>query len=245
MRPGGACYVGIDLSSGGDLTSIALDFDITDMVNTLPIEIPPADTPQPVSYLYSHSFMPKGRLDEHIKTDFAPYDEWANEGLITITGGDSDFKNDYKFIVNHLREIQEKYDLTFLGIAYDPHNADAFLSDLEEFGAPLLEVKQSARYLNDATEDIRLEIKSGRTLHDRRNALLTWSMANAKTTKNSFGEIKVDKEPTARKKRIDPVDACIDARTMRIKMPQGIDAAAEMEKYLERMGWKKTDAEPI
>lgn len=237
---GRSCYAGLDLSSGGNLTTLSLDFDITDMEAELPIKIPPTqgDTPLPISYIYSHSFMPKGRLDEHIQSDLAPYDQWANEGLITITGGESDYKNDYKFILKHLRDIQEEYNLKFLGIGYDPHNADVFLSDLEEFGCPLLEIKQSARYLNEATEDLRLEVKSSRTLHDSKNSLLTWSMANAKTTKNSFGEVKIDKEPYAKTKRIDPVDAAIDARTMRIKMPEEINTAEALENYLEKRGWK-------
>ena len=39
-------------------------------------------------------------------------------------------------------------------IGYDPHNADGFLSDLEELGIPLLEIGQSAKFLNDATADM-------------------------------------------------------------------------------------------
>ena len=111
-------------------------------------------------------------------------------------------------------EIRERYDLKFVGIAYDPHNADALLSDLEEFGCPLMEIRQSARALNDATVAIQLGVKSRTIEYNRRNALLTWSMVNAKTVANSFGEIKVDKDPKARNRRIDPVDALIDAHTM-------------------------------
>ena len=41
-------------------------------------------------------------MDEHIDTDIAPYDLWQSEGLITVTGGLNEYKNDYKFIINHL-----------------------------------------------------------------------------------------------------------------------------------------------
>lgn len=217
---GKACYCGIDLSSGGDLTSISLEFPIDGKF-----------------YIYSHSFMPKGRLQEHIETDIAPYDIWQHNELITVTGGVNEYKNDYKFIISHLRKIIEEYELNIKAIGYDPHNADGFLSDLEELGIPLLEVTQSAKFLNDATVDMQLNVKSGNVEYNKHNELLSWSFSNAKIVANSFGEIKVDKEPKARSKRIDPVDACIDAHVAYMKFKEDIDVTAEMNKYLEAMNW--------
>lgn len=214
------CYVGIDLSSGGDLTSIAIEF--------------PYDSK---FYIYSHSFIPKGRLQEHIESDIAPYDVWSEKELITVTGGVSEFKNDYKFIIAHLRKLIEEYQLNIKAIGYDPHNADGFLSDLEEFGVPLLEVTQSAKFLNDATLDMQLNIKSGNVEYNKHNELLSWSFSNAKVVANSFGEIKVDKEPKARNKRIDPVDACIDAHVAYMKFKEDLNLEQEMSNYLEAMGW--------
>ena len=215
------CYCGIDLSSGGDLTSIALEF---------PLE-------NNKFYIYSHSFMPKGRMQEHIESDIAPYDIWKSNELITVTGGVNEYKNDYKFIINHLRNLITKFGLNIKAIGYDPHNADGFLSDLEELGVPLLEVTQSARFLNDATVDMQLNVKSGNVEYNKHNELLSWSFSNAKIVANSFGEIKVDKEPKARTKRIDPVDACIDAHVAYMKFKEDLDLEAEMSNYLEAMGW--------
>ena len=86
-----------------------------------------------------------------------------------------------------------EYDLNIKAIGYDPHNADGFLSDLEELGIPLLEVTQSAKFLNDATVDMQLNVKSGIVEYNKHNELLSWSFSNAKVVANSFGEIKVDK----------------------------------------------------
>lgn len=221
---GRRCWVGLDLSSGGDLTTIALEFE---------------DTDEKV-YFYSHSFMPRGRLEEHIETDLAPYDLWEQQELITVTGGSGDFKNDYKFIIKHLHEIKDEYELEFLGIGVDPHNADGILSDLEAFGCPVVIVVQSARSLNDATVDIQLLIKSEKVEYNRNNELLTWSFTNAKVVRNSFDDIKVDKRPGQRFKRIDPVDACIDAHAIRLKAQtkEVVDVQSELDKYLEAMGWK-------
>lgn len=218
------CYVGVDLSSGGDLTTLALEFPL-DGTNY---------------YIYSHSFMPRGRLEEHMETDLAPYATWEQQGLITVTGGSTDYMNDYKFIVAHLKELQERYGLTFKSIGIDPHNAPGVMQDLEEFGCPIVTITQSARNLNDATEAIRLLTKSKQLEYDRANELLTWSMINAAIVRNSFEEIKVDKKPGARFKRIDPVDAFVDSHYVLLlnsgeNAPLNIGEA--LNDYLSMMGW--------
>ena len=218
------CYVGLDLSSGGDLTTLALEFPTT----------------AGRFYLHSQSFMPRGRLEEHMETDLAPYPLWEQAGLITITGGASDFMNDYKFIISYLSELQERYGLNFLGIGIDPHNAAGVLQDLEAFGCPVVKITQSARSLNDATVAVQLLTKSGALEYDRANELLTWSMVNAAVVRNSFDEIKVDKKPGARFKRIDPVDAIIDAHALMMLNTVGDnppDVSGALDEYLAIMGW--------
>ena len=215
------CFVGLDLSSGGDLTTLALEF---------------LDGSK--YYFYTHSFMPKGRMEEHIKTDLAPYDIWEKDGLITVTGGESDFKNDYKFIISHLKELQEEYSLKLMGIGIDPHNADGILSDLESFGCPVVIIVQSCRSLNDATVDIRLLVKSLLVEYDRSNTLMAYSFLNATVVQNSFKEIKVDKQSGFKHQRIDPVDACIDAHALLLKSStKPVDIDSQLDRYLNIMGW--------
>lgn len=220
---GRKCFAGLDLSSGGDLTSLALLFPLDDGK----------------IYVWSHSYIPAKRLEEHIITDTAPYDVWAKSGLLTPSEAVGGLKNDYLQIVADLKELQEKFEINIACIGYDPHNADAFLEELDTLGAPLLEVKQSARFLSDTTVDFALEVKAGNVLYDQRNALMSWSIVNAKKTKNSFGEIKVDKEVNARHARIDVVDAIIDAhvayrKSSKEEMP---DYETVVEDYLKKMGW--------
>lgn len=220
---GRRCFAGLDLSSGGDLTSLALIFPLDDGK----------------IYVWSHSYIPAKRLEEHIITDTAPYDVWAKSGLLTPSEAVGGLKNDYLQIVADLKELQEKFEINIACIGYDPHNADAFLEELDTLGAPLLEVKQSARFLSDTTVDFALEVKAGNVLYDQRNALMSWSIVNAKKTKNSFGEIKVDKEVNARHARIDVVDAIIDAHVAYRKSSkeETPDYETVVEDYLKKMGW--------
>lgn len=219
------CWIGLDLSSGGDLTTLVLEFPL----------------PDGRYYVYSHSYMPRGRLEEHVETDLAPYDLWEQHGLVTVTGGSTDFMNDYKFIVAQLQELRERFGLNYLGIGIDPHNAAGVMQDLEGFGCPVVTITQSARSLNDATVAMQLLVKGGRIEYDTRNELLTWSMVNAAITRNSFEEIKIDKKPGARFKRIDPVDALIDAHALMLITNGGestVDVDSELDNYLAMMGWR-------
>lgn len=216
------CWVGLDLSSGGDLTTIALEFDDGGK-----------------DYFFAKSYMPRGRFQEHIENDFAPYDMWEREGLIKVTGGEMSFKNDYKFIIADLKRFAEEYGIKYRAIGVDPHNADGFIADLEAFGCPVVLVKQSARSLNSATVDIRLNLKSHNVEFDKNNEMLIYSFENAVVVENSFEEIKIEKRDFKNGNRIDPVDACIDAHfcKMMARQETPVDPNEMMEDYLKEMGW--------
>ena len=200
--------VGLDLSSGGDLTSYCLESPYED-----------EETGDRKYFLHSHSFMPSHRLQEHMDLeDNAPYIIWQKQGLLTVTTAAGGIKTDYKTILSSLHDIVDKYQLDVMAIGYDPHNASAFLLDLEDFGCDLIEIKQSARSLNDATIDFQLEVKAHNMEYNKGNVLLTRSMNDAIISEpNSFGEIKIDK--MLQKNRIDPCDAAICAH----KIAMGAD----------------------
>lgn len=191
------CYLGIDLSSGGDLTSIALVF-------------PPLRNDDKI-YVWSISFMPELRVLEHEKTDDAPYRLWATSEQLILTSGMYGIKTDYQKIIETLKEIIAEYDLRIIGCGYDAHNIAGILAQLEEIlPCDLTEIPQSARSLNDVTIDFRQSVEAGIILYDKQNSLLTWSMVNAILNEpNSFGEVKIDK--VKQSNRIDPCDAILDA----------------------------------
>lgn len=217
--------VGLDLSSGGDLTSYCLEFPYEDK-----------ESGDRRYFLHSQSFMPRHRLQEHMDLeDNAPYVIWQQQGLLTVTTAAGGIKTDYKTILSSLHDIVDKYQLDVMAIGYDPHNASAFLLDLEDFGCVLIEIKQSARSLNDATVDFQLEVKAHNMEYNKGNVLLTRSMNDAIISEpNSFGEIKIDK--MLQKNRIDPCDAAICAHKIAmgadletVDINDAVDAFLEMD----------------
>lgn len=217
---------GLDLSSGGDLTSLVLEFPFEDI-----------KTGDKKYYIYSHSFLPKSRLQEHMdKEDNAPYVIWEREKLLTVTTAAGGIKTDYKTILAHLHNIVDTYEIDLTAIGYDPHNASAFLADLEDFGCDLIEIKQSARSLNDATIDFQLEVKARNIEYNESNRLLTRSMNDAiLSDPNSFGEIKIDK--MIQKDRIDPCDAVICAHKIAMGVEvEEVTTDQSVEAYLNMFG---------
>lgn len=230
---GQSAICGLDLSSGGDLTSLVLEFPYEDK-----------KTGDKKYYLYSHSFMPKNRLQEHMDMeDNAPYVMWVKDGLMTVTTAAGGIKTDYKAILQHLTELIDKYDIEIDAIAYDPSNSSAFLADLEDFDCELVEVTQSAKSLNDATVDFQLEVKAHNIEYNVNDRLLTRSMNDAVlTTPNIYGNVKIDKN--AQKHRIDPCDAviCAHKRAMTIEIEE-VTADESVEAYLKMFGKQEGDEE--
>ena len=66
---------------------------------------------------------------------------------------------------------------------------------------------------------------------------------NAETVSNSFDEIKIDKPADMKNRRIDPVDAVIDAHYLSIKdkKEQQTDVNAELEFYLKMIQGAKNE----
>ena len=74
------------------------------------------------------------------------------------------------------------------------------------------------------------------SVRDKRStAFYIWSFVNAQAVANSFGEIKVDKEQGKRNKRIDPVDAAIDAHLIAMKPATHIDLDDSIGKFMDLM----------
>lgn len=217
---GSDCYVGIDLSSKNDLTTVAI---------LIKAEIP---------YIYTHSFLPLHKLEEHIRKDNAPYDSWHKNGLIDLTNGPGTYGIilDYKYILAWLRQTLEKYQLNVLEVGYDQSNAATMLPELAEIvSCNLTEVGQYPKSLSDATQNFRDTVRARAVRYDRNNELMSWSVANTVVAQNIYQQIIADKQ----KGRIDPVDAVMNAWKLYFLTK---DAEPEMS-YEETMeSWRDINA---
>ena len=185
---GRECFVGIDLSSKIDLSSVTFEFDFGDYFVVL-----------------SHSFIPEERLEERVKTDRVPFDMWAKEGWITLTEGDV---IDYRYIEEYIEEMVSQYNWKVKELCYDPFGATQFAQQMESKGYTPMEIPQRITQMSEATKDFREKVYGNKIVHNN-NPVLNWAMGNAVIRMDPNENIMIDKKKST--ERIDPVAASINA----------------------------------
>lgn len=189
---GKAVFVGFDMSSKIDLTSVA--FVIPVKINGIRKYI-----------VYSHSFIPnEAKLKERIFKDKVPYDAWARNGYITITDTEIvDQQQVMDYVINQCEKNKWKIDT----LCFDPANASKIMMDLSNQGYCVEEVFQSVKSLNESTAGFREQVYEGNIIYTN-NPVLNFAMSNA-VLRQQNGLIKIDKD--AVDKKIDPIDAVLCA----------------------------------
>ena len=197
---GMSVYVGFDLSAKIDLTSVSFVFPVQ-----AEDEFDEDGKPIIKYIIFCHSFIPtREKLMEHVVKDRAPYDAWELQGYITIT--DTSIVNQ-SAVMHYVMETVSQYDLHIEQLCFDPANASKLMMDLSDEGYDCVEVYQSHKSLNEATQGFREQVYAGNVIYQK-NPVLTYAMSNAVVRTNQ-GLIKIDKD--ANNKRIDPVDATLAA----------------------------------
>lgn len=191
-------YVGFDMSSKIDLTSVAF---------ILPVRTGTDPYGKPiVKYVcFSHSFVPnRKKLMERKFRDKAPYDTWEQLGFITVT--DSEIV-DQNVVMQYVFDTCRKNQWDIQCLCFDPANAGKLMMDMSNEGYVVEEVFQSHKSLNESTAGYREQVYEGNVVY-LFNPVLNFAMANA-VVRQSNGLIKIDKD--AVKQKIDPVDATLCA----------------------------------
>lgn len=196
------CVVGVDLSAKIDLTSISFIFKLEDG-----------------KYLVlSHSFMPEDTLREKMRSDKVPYDTWVDLGYITLTPG---AVVDYNFIKQYIKDFEIKYGCKVKEVCADTWNATQFMTDMENEGYTVVEIRQGMMTLGGPTKDFRDQVYSGNVIHDN-NPVLTYAVGNAVIKMDHNENIMLDKAKSTQ--RIDPIASVINAhvRSMVIQVTEDI-----------------------
>ena len=126
-------YVGVDLSQTGDLTAVAIAFRHPDGQVTL----------------RNTCFVPDSDLKGREHRDRAPYQQWADGGLIQLCPGGV---IDQKQVEDHIRELCATYDVQ--EIAVDPALARVLMQNLTDAGLPVFAHPQSAVIMSEATGNL-------------------------------------------------------------------------------------------
>lgn len=183
-------YIGFDMSSKIDLTSVSFVFPIMD--NNVP------------KYVVStHSFIPnREKLMERTMLDKVPYDAWEEGGYLTVTNTPI---VDQSQVIEYVERVCKENKWKIHTLCFDPANSSKMMMDLSSQGYECVEVYQSHKSLNESTAGFREQVYSENVFY-LYNPLLNFAMSNAMIRQNN-GLIKIDKDATA--KKIDPIDAIL------------------------------------
>ncbi len=161
---GQRCWLGVDLSSTNDLTSVVACWNVNgDFV------------------VHPWFFCPEERLRERAERDGVSYVRWAEEGLIIPTPGAA---VDYRFVEDHIRELCARFEVA--EIAFDPHLARNILNNLLEDGFPAVEMRQGWATMAPAVNELERAI-IGRRFRHGGHPILRWNFDNIAVQTDSAG----------------------------------------------------------
>ncbi len=185
---GRKCYIGLDLSSTKDLTALVAVF--------------PDD--EGGFDVKAQFFVPRDNMQERVRRDRVPYDQWAREGHITVTDGNV---VNYEAVRAALKDWDDEFDVK--SVAYDPWNATDLVSRLEQQdGFTCVQMRQGFASLSAPTKSLEKAIL-GRTLRHDGHPVLRWNISNIAVESDPAGNIKLSKKVST--ERIDGAAALVNA----------------------------------
>jgi phage terminase large subunit-like protein len=152
------------------------------------------------------AFIPAERIEEKNRSEKINYYEYIEAKKCFPCG---DMTVDYGFIEDFIMEIEQKYNVTVQGLAFDRFNCLSTAQRLErETLIRTVEVKQHSSVLHPATKLLQEKILNQEFQYSN-NKLLEINMQNAKATQDTNLNLYVNKKKSAGK--VDMVVALINA----------------------------------
>lgn len=151
------------------------------------------------------AFIPADRIEEKSRTEKEDYKYHISKGTCYPCG---DLVVDYEFIEKVTMEVEEKYGVMVMGIAYDRYNCLSTAQKLETAGYKTVEVKQHSSVLHPATKLLQEKILS-KGFRYTENKLLEVNFQNAKLVEDNNKNKYVNKKKSSGK--VDMVVSLINA----------------------------------
>jgi phage terminase large subunit-like protein len=177
------CYAGLDLSSTGDLTALALVF-------------PPCGDDDKYTVL-PFFWLPENAGPLRTRRDHVPYAVWHKMGVINTTEGDV---VDYDYVVSFIEKLSERFRIR--EIAYDRWGAEKVRRDLEELGAErgflVFPFGQGFASMAAPTRDLMQLVQEGKLRHGK-HPVLDWNMGNVVAETDAHLNVKMSKKKSTEK----------------------------------------------
>jgi phage terminase large subunit-like protein len=175
---------GLDLASNKDIAALRFCIPIEGRI-----------------YFWGRYYLPEDTCMQRTKDDGVAYQQWADEGYITLTPGNV---TDYRWIKEDIIHLSEVLDVRT--IFYDRYNASQLVVELTEEGIDMQPFSQSITHMSTPTKEYEKLYLEGVLGHDG-NPVHEWMINNVDMIRDSNNNYKPDKKRS--KDKIDGVIADI------------------------------------
>lgn len=201
------CYVGIDLSSTTDLTALTYVF--------------PPQGNQLEWRVFWECFIPGDNMQERVRKDHVPYDQWQKMGWVTATDGNV---VDYTVIKDVILKSAKVFHIQ--EICSDRAFATMLLQELEKEGLTCVDVPQTFMSLTNPLNETERLLGERKITHEA-SPVARWCFGNASIAKNGNAQIKLVKEHKGKSvvqtRRIDLISSWIDAMARAVAYKGSLD----------------------
>ena len=180
-------YLGLDLASVSDIASIG------------GIAIMPDGSWK----TFGKHYLPAEAVNLNIRKTTIPFNQWEEEGWLTLTTGNV---IDYGWIKQDILDLMEK--LPIKEIAFDRWNSSQLVNDLMEYSAPMVAFGMGYASMNAPMKELERRYFANEIQHQN-DPVLNWEMSNVVADQDPAGNIKPAKNKSSEK--IDPAVALIMA----------------------------------
>lgn len=181
-------YVGLDLAMTNDNTAVSMVTIEDDMI-----------------YAKSWAFIPADRIEEKNRRERTDYRRFIEDGSCFACG---DEIISYEFVENFIMNIEKKYGVHIVQIAYDRFNCISTVNKLESKGYETVEVKQHSTILHMPTKWLQEHILQRKFSYDG-DRLYEINFQNARCVEDTNLNKYVSKKKSNGK--VDMVMSTIDA----------------------------------
>lgn len=182
---GQVCYVGIDVSSKEDITSLCLCFPQEDGYK----------------FIWRH-WVPEDKIKERLDRADKSYFNWMQMGhLLKIPGA----RIEQDIVKEQVEKDFKKFNVQ--GAIVESWNAQGILDFLQKLIEEPVEVSPSYRHYSEPTKEFKAHIENGQ-IHHQGHPIMSWMVSNLHVKENNFLDIMPVKKDRKKKYKI---DGCISA----------------------------------
>lgn len=190
------CYIGVDLSSVSDFTSLTCMIPYDDKY-----------------YFKTWTFLPNDTLQTHTNAEL--YRKFIDEGTMIATNGNV---CDYDYVIQKIQDINSICPIE--GVYYDVWNSTSWAIKCTELGFNMIPFSQAIGNFNAPTKELERLIRSNECVIDKSSNIL-WQFGNVTLKLDHNGNAKPNKDCYS--KKIDSTISIITALGGYLKNPIGND----------------------